>query len=64
MGRRHLAEVAAEGHVLGLGDVLVPEEDDLPLEQRRRISATTSGSRRLGQVDAVDLSADVPDIGH
>ena len=35
VGRSHLAEAAAEGDVLGLGDVLVPEEDHLPLQQGR-----------------------------
>ena len=56
-----LAERPAEREVLLLGEGLVAEEHDLPLEQRGADGGDRLG-RELAEVDAVDLGADV--AGH
>jgi hypothetical protein len=54
--------VAGEGHLFGVADVLVAEEDDLPREQALADGRHGGVVELGGEVDAVDLGTDV--AGH
>jgi hypothetical protein len=57
---RELAEEAAEGLLLIRGEVLVPEEDHLAVDERVVHLLEGGLVERAGEVDAVD---DGPDVG-
>ena len=59
VSRSRFAEVAGEGDVLPVVEVLAAEEDHLPLKQRGADPGHRLGGEGAGQVDALDLGPDV-----
>ncbi len=55
----HLAEVGGQGFVIGQADRLVAEEDHLEFGQRLVQFLDHGRGKRLGQIDVVNLGADM-----
>ena len=59
MGGRRRAELAGEGDMLGVVEVLIAEEHHLPGQERVTNGADVGVRERCGQIDAADFGADV-----
>ena len=59
MPDRRLAELARHGNVLRVIEILFPEEDDLPLQERIPDRLQLFLRQRLAEIDASDLRTDV-----